>query len=128
MLIKMQFAGVWGHVFEVASGTDQRVGCYAGWTALRAWAEASGREIEPPPMLMLKDVFTKTPERWVPAGFTWPSTEGQLVMAPDPFCTKAPEWEVIFQRIRRAQRSLVVAAPLMDGWDRASGKHEPEES
>lgn len=106
------------HPFDATSADGLRAGCLQGWNLLEAKIAPDAMKPGVLPQLMIKNVFSKHENRWVPGRFRFPPTGSGLMAAPHPFRDKDADWTELWEAINRSRSDLASAATFLDSMDK----------
>lgn len=116
MELAVTYAGEWKHDFRAETPAELRQGCLEAWNSLEAHLASQASAQEVPPQLLLKNTFSRFPDRYVPACYSWPPQGGGVIAAPHPFRDKEADWEGLWNQAVKAQADLAQSAAILDSW------------
>lgn len=116
MEMAVSYAGEWKHDFGADSAAELRQGCLDAWNRLEAHLASQALTLEVPPQLLVKNTFSRFPDRYVPACYSWPPTGGGVIAAPHPFREKEADWGGLWGQAVKAHADLAKSAAILDSW------------
>lgn len=116
MQMAVSYAGEWKHDFEATTPGELRAGCLEAWNRLESHLAGLAQSIEVPPQLLLKNTYSRFPDRYVPACYAWPPKGGGVIAPPHPFRDKEADWEALWAQTFKAHADLVKSAAILDSW------------